>query len=135
MPGHKFKDRNGLGSKQEQSKLPEEYSPIFLQFLDCISQVFYMYPDFFEYTPRLLSFILYHSLSGKFCNFLGNCEKDREDLGLQTCKACLWAEVNRNSRRWLNPRYKPTTADSHIAPCEVPFRKLRLCDLLYSGLS
>ncbi|RYY68240.1 hypothetical protein EON63_25000, partial [archaeon] len=49
----------------------EERSPVFIQFLDCVHQLVYMYPKAFEYTEDLLVFLADHSMSSLFGNFLG----------------------------------------------------------------
>lgn len=49
--GHKFADRCGHSTQQTS---PEEQSPIFLQFLDCVHQIQYQYPALFEFNERFL---------------------------------------------------------------------------------
>ena len=49
--GHKFADRCGHGNGSND---PNERSPIFLQWLDCIYQLTFQYPDAFEFNEKFL---------------------------------------------------------------------------------
>ncbi|XP_054400629.1 myotubularin-related protein 8 isoform X2 [Pongo pygmaeus] len=73
--GHKFSQR--CGHLDGDSK---EVSPIFTQFLDCIWQLMEQFPCAFEFNENFLLEIHDHVFSCQFGNFLGNCQKDREDL-------------------------------------------------------
>lgn len=84
--GHKFYDRlghgrNGLG---EEAK---ETSPVFLQWLDVVSQMLFQFPHHFEFTETLLVFIADQLHSCQFGSFLGNSEKERK---VQTCCATIF---------------------------------------------
>lgn len=125
--GHKFADRHGLKSKQDQAKGHEESSPIFLQFIDCIAQIWHAFPHFFEYTVEFLAFVLYHSLSARFGNFLGNCEKQRSNTS-----PCLWTELLADPDRWRNPQYDPSSIRSPLSPCYLPMQKLIFQQELYA---
>ena len=58
----------------------KEVSPIFTQFLDCIWQLMEQFPCAFEFNENFLLEIHDHVFSCQFGNFLGNCQKDRDDL-------------------------------------------------------
>jgi len=68
--GHKFDDRCGHGF--DHSHHSEERSPIFLQFLDVLHQILRQFPIVFEYTDDVLVFLVNHSSSCLFGNFLGS---------------------------------------------------------------
>lgn len=74
--GHKFEDRYGHGF--DSHHLPDERSPIFLQFLDVIHQLIVQFPSVFEYNQNLTVFLANHVTSCLFGNFLGNSEKERD---------------------------------------------------------
>lgn len=59
---------------------PKEVSPIFTQFVDCTWQLMQQFPCAFDFNERLLLEIHDHIYSCQFGNFLGTCQKDREDL-------------------------------------------------------
>lgn len=134
LPGHKFGKRNGLATRQEQREQHDETSPIFPQFLDCVAQLWNVYPRYFEYTPRLLAFILYHSFSGRYVTFLGNCEKERAEMGASSHGVCLWDEILQDPDRWASPCYDIRVSAEPLVPCVVPLRRLAFCEELYSNL-
>lgn len=51
--------------------LPDERSPVFLQFLDVLHQLLLQFPGAFEFTESLLLFLADHLNSCLFGNFLG----------------------------------------------------------------
>lgn len=62
-------DRCGHGQVAES--LPDERSPVFLQFLDVLHQLLLQFPAAFEFTDTLLLFLADHLNSCLFGNFLG----------------------------------------------------------------
>jgi virulence-associated protein VapD len=60
--------------------LPKEISPVFLQFLDCLYQIWTQYPTEFEYDERLLEFLYIASNSCEFGNFVFNSEFERKSF-------------------------------------------------------
>eukprot|EP00981_Chlorochromonas_danica_P003236 scaffold633_cov288-Ochromonas_danica.AAC.71 len=73
--GHKFQDRCGHG--QDSNSLPDERSPVFLQFLDCVYQLLEQFPTAFQFNEELLIFLADHHISCLFGTFLGNSERER----------------------------------------------------------
>jgi myotubularin-related protein 3/4 len=69
--GHKFADRNGVLNGDNN-----ERSPVFLQWLDCVHQLWLKNSDAFEFNQRYLMKLAQHSYSGMFGNFLFNSVKD-----------------------------------------------------------
>ena len=70
--GHKFTERVGHGGIGGT-----ENSPVFSQWLDCVWQVLTQHPSRFEFHQGLL-LALRHSLhSGKYGDWMGNCEAER----------------------------------------------------------
>ncbi|CAK0824824.1 unnamed protein product [Prorocentrum cordatum] len=135
LPGHRFAHRNGLAARKEQRSHQDALSPIFLQFVDCVAQVWTVYPHFFQYSIQLLAFVAAagHSYSGRYSTFLGNCQGEREQLRADR-GPCLWTELLSDQGRWKNPLYDPRTARACIVPCVVPPRRLAFCAELYSSL-
>ncbi|MCO5560846.1 hypothetical protein L7F22_014466 [Adiantum nelumboides] len=58
------------------------FSPIFLQWIDCVSQLLRLYPRAFEFSSAFLVEILDCVLSCRFGNFLCNSEKERFQAGI-----------------------------------------------------
>lgn len=70
--GHMFRHRSGLVDEQESS-------PIFLQFLDCVWQIWRQAPWEFEFTETLLTTLLF-SLSSRYTHdFVFDNDKERSD--------------------------------------------------------
>ncbi|XP_044461637.1 phosphatidylinositol-3-phosphatase myotubularin-1-like [Mangifera indica] len=67
-----------------------DYSPIFLQWVDCVSQLLRMYPCAFEFSSTFLVDFLDCVLSCRFGNFLCNSEKERQQCGVFEACGCLW---------------------------------------------
>ena len=103
--GHKFHDRVGhcLNSASDDCK---EVSPVFLQWLDCISQMLDQFPGQFEFNEDYLVFIADSLNSCLFGTFLGNSEKARKlDLLADKQTVSLWSFAldERNAKAFKNP--------------------------------
>uniref|UniRef100_A0A672PY68 Myotubularin-related protein 6-like n=1 Tax=Sinocyclocheilus grahami TaxID=75366 RepID=A0A672PY68_SINGR len=73
--GHKFADRcDQLDPDQK------EVSPIFTQFLECVWQLTEQFPQAFEFSEWFLIQIHEHVHSCQFGNFLGNSQRQRENV-------------------------------------------------------
>ncbi|KAI3730215.1 hypothetical protein L1987_61384 [Smallanthus sonchifolius] len=73
-----------------QTQTSNSYSPIFLQWVDCVSQLLRMYPFAFEFSSAYLVDFLDCTLSCRFGNFMCNSEKEREQYGVSDACGCLW---------------------------------------------
>ena len=60
----------GFDIFKEKNSQSDERSPIFIQFLDCVHQIFHQYPLSFEFTPTLLCDIAYYLHTCYFGTFL-----------------------------------------------------------------
>eukprot|EP00927_Polykrikos_kofoidii_P060597 TRINITY_DN55534_c0_g1_i1.p1 TRINITY_DN55534_c0_g1~~TRINITY_DN55534_c0_g1_i1.p1 ORF type:complete len:935 (-),score=92.57 TRINITY_DN55534_c0_g1_i1:110-2914(-) len=133
LPGHKFSERNGLGPRSDQRNLYNDSSPIFPQFLDCVAQLILLYPTYFEFSVKLLSFLMFHSFSGLYPDFLGNCQKERaEELPFYTGQT-VWDEIHSDIDRWVNPDFDGQTTSSTISLDVVSLRRLVFFEELYSS--
>ncbi|BHF65416.1 Myotubularin-related protein 4 [Sparganum proliferum] len=123
--GHKFGDRCG----HNPSSGPEERSPIFLQWLDCVRQVHHQFPAYFEFNELFLIKLAMHTYSGLFGTFLFNSERDRHaaQCSQQTCS--LWAFLN-PTRNWSLRNYLYEPKQEVIKPA-WQVRSLDLWDSLY----
>jgi len=101
--GHKFMDRCGHGTSEDKN-----YSPVFLQFLDCVWQTLQQYPSAFEFNEKFLVTIADASNSCLFGTFLYNREKERISAKLKERTLSLWTFINRNVEFFSNTIYSPT---------------------------
>ena len=100
-----FLDRCGQG--QDANVLPDERSPVFLQFLDTIYQLLVQFPQTFEFNEEFLLFIADHFQSSLFGNFLGNSEKERRiDFQVQELTQSIWSYTDEYKERFTNPSYE-----------------------------
>ncbi|XP_058424018.1 myotubularin-related protein 5 isoform X4 [Diceros bicornis minor] len=118
--GHRFSHR-GAHTLAGQSS---GFTPVFLQFLDCVHQVHLQFPMEFEFSPFYLKFLGYHHASCRFQTFLLDSDYERIELGLlyeekgerrgqQACRS-VWEYVDRLSKRtpmFHNYMYAPEDAE------------------------
>ncbi|KAL1780554.1 myotubularin-related protein 6 [Sigmodon hispidus] len=98
--GHKFSERCGHLDGD-----PKEVSPVFTQFLECVWHLTEQFPQAFEFNEAFLLQIHEHVHSCQFGNFLGNCQKEREELRLKEKTYSLWAFLLDDKQKYLNPLY------------------------------
>ncbi|MEJ1271362.1 myotubularin-related protein 5 isoform X2 [Cricetulus griseus] len=114
--GHRFSHR-GAHTLAGQSS---GFTPVFLQFLDCVHQVHLQFPMEFEFSQFYLKFLGYHHASRRFRTFLLDSDYERIELGLLyeekgerrgqlPCRS-VWEYVDRLSKRtpmFYNYTYAP----------------------------
>ena len=71
--GHKFADRLSNSVKKDQ-----EESPVFLQWLDCVWQLWRQCPIAFEFNEDMLLHLADQVYSGRWSHFTVNCDHDLE---------------------------------------------------------
>ncbi|XP_076902060.1 phosphatidylinositol-3-phosphatase myotubularin-1-like isoform X2 [Bidens hawaiensis] len=120
--------RQQPGTFPSQSSMPNQtqtsnnYSPIFLQWIDCVSQLLRMYPFAFEFSSAYLVDFLDCSLSCRFGNFLCNRQKEREQYGVSDACGCLWMYLDDmrasggSSHVHYNLFYDPSKHDGPLLP-------------------
>lgn len=84
--GHQFSLRQGVGNKDEKGR-----SPVFLQFLDCVHQLYCQNPQAFQFNLDFLKDLAYHSYSGAFGTFLSNNDTEREVHHMHSTTISIWS--------------------------------------------
>lgn len=125
--GHKFGDRNG---QDVLCTNLDERSPIFLQWLDCVHQIYKQFPHCFEFNESFLLKLGLHIYSSLFGTFLFNSEQERRNAALSTRTCSLWGLLSAKYN-WtiINYFYEPQT-DRLLKP-DWQIRSLHLWDTLY----
>ncbi|XP_057859471.2 phosphatidylinositol-3-phosphatase myotubularin-1 isoform X1 [Cryptomeria japonica] len=86
-PGTAFTPSN----PQSPASISSNYSPIFLQWVDCVAQLLRIYPRAFEFSSDFLVEFVDCYMSCRFGNFLCNSEKERQQAQVADSCGCIWA--------------------------------------------
>lgn len=96
-----------------ETSSPEERSPIFLQFIDCVWQMMNQFPASFEFNENFLITILDELYACRFGTFLFDSECEARNNLARDKTVSLWGYINAQTRRYLNPNYTPAEVSGH----------------------
>ena len=127
--GHPFQTRHQHSCYTPSHQRRKSSSATFVLFLDCIHQLHAQFPCSFEFDTRLLATLFEHSYYSQYGTFLGDCERERVQLGVFKRTTSLWSHMNRPDvmSSFLNPLYEPNS--SVIWPSVAPISICMWSDL------
>lgn len=101
--GHQFRTRLALGEVAGH-----EFSPIFIQLLECIYQLCVQHPNAFEFTPNILLRLGTEAMTNKYGTFLCDNERERNQK-VMPFAVSFWEILMRpeDAATWRNPNYNP----------------------------
>ena len=120
--GHQFQYRNGFYSTYDLEVSENQFSPIFIQWLDCVYQLMCQNYSKFEFNLNLLTFIASEVFTGNYGTFLFNSEKDRELYNAKTKTISIWSIVMERKKYYLNPIYDPNNNEK----MSINYKTIRL---------
>ena len=116
--GHQFRLRNGFCSKEKR----DEFSPIFIQWLDCIYQIIEQNCSKFEFNVNLLNYIAERIYSGKYGTFLFNSEKERKENNAKETTISIWNDILEKENEFKNPIYD----EKNEQEIQINYKKIKL---------
>lgn len=102
--GHMFRHRYAQGEGPGQQEL-EEQSPVFVQWIDAVWQIWRQQPWAFEFNEAVLASLYENVFSGLYGNFLYNCERERKFRESDKPTASLWCVLLDAREKFLNVEY------------------------------
>ena len=132
--GHRFRSRGKTGHGGEHV----EYSPIFLQFLDCVFQVWRQMPWEFEFNDSLLLLLAYanasrHTIDFAFDSWNERQEeiKIREQIWYEETRACndCWEIRTASKTQLINEAKLDQSSPGNVSFLSKKDRKMNISDL------
>lgn len=74
----------------------------------------------FQFNERFLITIQEHVYSCQYGTFIGNCERQREELNLRQKTYSLWGYIVSHNDEFVNPIYERSTNRDILRPNVVP---------------
>mmetsp|Transcript_149823 Transcript_149823/g.481246 ORF Transcript_149823/g.481246 Transcript_149823/m.481246 type:complete len:883 (-) Transcript_149823:252-2900(-) len=104
--GHRFRTRLALGEPPSG-----EFSPVFIQWLECVYQIVQYTPNAFEFSTSVLIRLAHEAFTNRYGTFLCDNERERSEK-VSTFALSFWSILLRpeESITWRNPDYKPDRA-------------------------
>ncbi|KAF2071594.1 hypothetical protein CYY_007084 [Polysphondylium violaceum] len=100
--GHQFAKRSNYDQKFDN------FSPIFMQFIFIVWQIWKEFPTSFQFNELYLITILDNIFSSRFGTFLCNNIKERTENNIYSGTKSFWSYVEQHFDRFMNPYSKVT---------------------------
>ncbi|KAF0692063.1 Aste57867_16807 [Aphanomyces stellatus] len=109
--GHMFRWRGAVGDSPNGQEV-EEQSPVFVQWLDAMWQVWRQVPWAFEFTDVLLETVYTHVYSGLFGTFNYNSEQEKRQKEADAPTRSLWRYLLSRQHEFINSQYDAYKSES-----------------------
>ena len=105
--GHKFAERNHfMPNHDDEAEGKEDTSaPVFVQFLDAVSQMIRQDPTSFEFNEYLLVFLAEQCYMDQFGDFLHDSDYDRVHADIYNRTVSIWSYVREHHHRFRSPTF------------------------------
>lgn len=123
--GHQFRYRNkfySLIDTPTEISSENQFSPIFIQWLDCLYQIMSQNYTKFEFNYKLLTFLANEVYEGKYGTFLFNNDYEREKYKAKKKTISIWTRVLEKKNHFLNPIYDENNTDE----ININYKKIKL---------
>ncbi|GAM26441.1 hypothetical protein SAMD00019534_096160 [Acytostelium subglobosum LB1] len=107
-----------------QGNNDEDFSPIFLMFIDAVWQLTNLFPTTFQFNERFLMAILDAMYNCKYGTFLFNSQRERNiQIKYNGALASLWTQINADLEQHTNYFYinNPKPLFHHYFPADIQF--------------
>mmetsp|Transcript_16135 Transcript_16135/g.34877 ORF Transcript_16135/g.34877 Transcript_16135/m.34877 type:complete len:889 (-) Transcript_16135:198-2864(-) len=113
--GHPFKTRLALVDKMSSA-----FSPIFIQWLECVYQIMEQFPSAFEFRSSLLLVLATEVMTNQYGSFLFDCEEERVKQ-VAPRSLSLWEKLMEEEeiRATRNESYRPVEKTIKPVVCQV----------------
>ena len=123
--GHQFRYRSGFYSPIDSPpnvSNENQFSPIFIQWLDSIYQLMSQNYTKFQFNFELILFLAEETFTGKYGTFLFNNDREREEYGQDNKTISIWNYVKENENKFINKIYNPDDERG----LNINFKKIKL---------
>ena len=124
--GHQFRYRSGFYSPVDcppNVSGENQFSPIFLQWLDSVYQLMSQNYTKFEFNFNLILFLAEEVFTGKYGTFLFNNDKEREEFDENNKTISIWSYIKQNQSKFINHIYKEDNLNRSLT---MNFKQIRL---------
>jgi len=115
--GHRFRTRLALGEPPTG-----EYSPVFIQWLECVFQLCQQFPTAFEFDHGILLRLAHDVYTNQFGTFLCDNERERTEK-VMPFTLSMWSRLLRRDEAvtWRNPHYRQHPGPLVPSMCQANF--------------
>eukprot|EP00933_Yihiella_yeosuensis_P073615 TRINITY_DN8231_c1_g3_i3.p1 TRINITY_DN8231_c1_g3~~TRINITY_DN8231_c1_g3_i3.p1 ORF type:complete len:673 (+),score=159.83 TRINITY_DN8231_c1_g3_i3:493-2511(+) len=115
--GHRFRTRLALGERPTQ-----EFSPVFIQWLECVFQLVQQFPNAFEFSTSVLLRLAHEVFTNCYGTFLCDNELERSQK-VAPHTLSLWSVLLEPSQvgTWRNPNYVQSRKPLHLSACQANY--------------